>query len=272
MRSLVTQPPVTVGGGSQPANPNKHRERIGYGTDGLKVLVTAGTANTKGNYATIGTTTSALCGFWLDVGLASSAGARYILDVRIGGATVILPNFFLHPGATIFCPIYIPLQIPAATLVEVRTQSGTASATLRIGISGVVADVAIPAGFTQATALLGDLTSTLPSTINVPLASTIAWTTQLTTAADYGALLVTFDSNGAIVTAQDVGVTLATGLAAAEVEFALLSGYFTASSSSCQRGQGLIEKAIASGTRLSAGALAVTPGTDNIRVGLHGFA
>ena len=80
-------------GSSQPANPNITYEPLGFGTSGaMTSLTSGGSSNTKGSYGSIGTTSNAWCGFLLCTGTANIATARYLLDIRIGSSTIILPD------------------------------------------------------------------------------------------------------------------------------------------------------------------------------------
>jgi len=265
------------GAASQPGNPNATLESIGFAANGTPTQLTASaTANVKGSYATIGTTTSAWCGFFLHIGVASASTARFLLDIRIGGATVILPDFFVMPGTNIAGRVYVPLQIPASTLVEGRVQcSSTGSQTISFAMTGSVASASLAPGFTQATALNVDTTNSRPSTIDIAETTSLTLPlTQLTasTAATYGAFIAVASASTATPgTAQHVTPVFATGASSSEVEFGRMLVNALNTTAGINHGYQYLSHSVASGTRLSAGALAAATG-DNIRVGLYGFA
>lgn len=261
-------------GSSQPANPNITYEPLGFGTSGaMTSLTSGGSSNTKGSYGSIGTTSNAWCGFLLCTGTANIATARYLLDIRIGSSTIILPDYYIHAGTTASINRFVPLQVPTGTLIEARIQSQTASNTLPVAINGIVASTSLPPGFTQATALNVDTTSTTPSTTNVPASSSVSWTQLVaSTASTYGAIMSSSDTTTtAWTTAQDYTIILATGASPSETEFFRYTAHTQAGTGLCQRSEGLAQKSISSGTRLSAACLAATPNSDNARVALYGL-
>ncbi|WP_028970155.1 hypothetical protein [Sphingomonas sp. URHD0057] len=260
-----------AGGATQPLNPPITYEPLGYGATGTLISVPGAGANVKGAYTAIGATSSAWCGFELDINSPNSASNRYLLDIRIGGATVILPNLFVQGGSQ---RIYLPLQVPSGTLIEARVQCPTTSASLKIAISGHVASASLPPGFAAAVDIGGaDTTNTLASTVDVAAASSQVWTQLLAATSEaYGALLMSGSYNGTVpATAQTATMAVATGAAAAEVQIGKMGVITAVSNPTLSRAARLLELAIPSGTRLSGAFQAAAPGTDNFRFGLHGF-
>lgn len=262
-------------GSSQPSNPNITYEPLGFGASGaMTSLTSGGSNNTKGSYGSIGTTSSAWCGFWLNTGIANIATARYLLDIRVGSSTIILPDYYIHAGTTAAINCFVPLKVAANTLIEARIQSQTASNTLRVALNGILASSTLPPGFDAATALNVDTSATTPSTTNVPASSSVSWTQLVaSTAATYGAIMSASDTTTtAWTTAQDYTIILATGASSSEVEFFRYDAHTQAGTGLCQRSEGLAQKSIASGTRISAACLAATPNSDNARVAIYGLA
>lgn len=266
------------GGPTQPLNPNFTFELMGISSSGVYTSLTSGAANTPGSYVTLGTTAAAWCGFYLVPGVAATGTTRFLIDIRIGGATVILPTFYVRPGSSVIDQIFIPLQIPIATLVEVRVQCSSATTAMGLAIQGVPASSSLPPGFAQATALNVDTTNTRPNATDVPFASSLPsplTTLVASTAAAYGALLAVLDGNATTpALTQDLAGVIATGAASSEVPFAgRIPGRSSASTATVARTPFMLfQKTIASGVRLSGSILAATPGTDNGRIGLYGFA
>ncbi len=263
-------------GPTQPLNPDYTLEPLGIGANGSLVTATSGTSNNKGSFVTIGTTASNWCGFYLVAGTTAAGSTRFLVDIRIGGATIILPNYFVRPGNTIIDPVFIPLQIPTGTLVEFAIQCSSATTAMTLALQGVPASSSLPPGFTQATALNVDVTNTRPSTVDVPFASSLpSPLTQLvsSTAAAYGALLGCVDGNATTLgTAQDITAYIGIGASSSETRFGELSTRAGTSTAPILRANVLYQKAVPISSRLSASILAATPGTDNGRIGLYGFA
>lgn len=265
------------GGSSQPSQPNNTYGFGGQGTVGEGTTMTAGSANVKGNYsATIITTSAALSGFIVEFGLPSSASAKYKVDIRSGGSTIIVPDLYVAPGSTSSgtFKVFIPLAVGSGVALDARCQSSVGSATLKISIVEVVANAGVPPGFTSMVALNNEATAgtTLAGTGDVPLTDT--WTEIVaSTAATYGAIMAIVGDNGtAPGTAQSTLVSLGTGAAAAEAAYMKGTfGIFTGLPYLRLQMFLLIQKTIASGTRLSAKANSTTAGTDNLRIGLYGF-
>lgn len=266
---------ISFGAAAAIQNPNDTYEALGYGTDGsLTLLTAAGSGNTKGSYATVGTTANAWAGFYIDIGNPNTAANRYILDIRTGGATIIMPDLYIQPGASSSGRVFVPLAVASGVLIEARVQCQTASGTLRIALSGRIASASTPPCYAQATALNADTTNTRASTTNVPYASSLGSYTQLiaSTAATYGALLAVAADNGTMATTQQTAHIVATGAAASEVALGRIAAGAANAAPIMPRGFRLFEQGISSGTRIAAASLAATPGTDNARIGLYGFA
>ncbi len=266
----------TPGGSSQPANPNITFEDIGFTSNGALTSVTAaGSTNTKGSYATIGTPSANCSGFWLHLGISPTIAHRFLMDLRVNSSTIILPDYYLQANNGMHARQFIPLKLTASQLVEARVQCSAASGTVTMAMSCVQASMSLAPGFDAATDLNTLSGNTLADDTNVPLQSTVSSYTQLvaSTGANYGALLVAVSHNNTnLVTAQGATVIIATGGSGSEVPIARFALHNNTGATGVLAVNHTIQKAIASGTRLSAAVLANTPGTDNVRVGLWGLA
>lgn len=258
-------------------------EFIGFSTGAGTSVAAAGSTNTKGSYVQLaaggvgGVTENALRGIFVQADAASAASARFLMDLSFdGGSTVAIPNIFLQPGTPVYGAspgYYFPMAIAAGANIQARVQSATASASLPVAITGVISNAQSPPCFATCDAINAASTGdSLPASTNVPL--TDAWTElAASTAATYGAIAAIAGFNGTLPgTSQPVGLQIGTGAAAAEAAIMRwIAAAHTASPALRNAVSPLIEKTIASGTRLSAKAYGGTPLTDNFRIQLFGF-
>jgi hypothetical protein len=107
------------------------------GSTSKGTVITAGTANAKGSWVALSTSTpNDADGLVILIG-QNSASADYLVDIGIGAAgseTVIISNLCIGgkiPMVRTSSPIW-PIPIPAGTRVSARCQSTTASATLTV--------------------------------------------------------------------------------------------------------------------------------------------
>lgn len=164
-------------------------------------LVTSGVGNVLGSYVSIFTATEDLIGFHLYVGLWQSASSRGTVVLSIdGGATIWHPEFQLPAGVQNgYHRVYIPLKVPAGTVIHAAHRNANATQTCRMYIEGESAANAadtIP-GYDTATALNAFGTAnTRPSSTQVTSANdTTTYTDVVTLAAEYKAFLVTLGSS-----------------------------------------------------------------------------
>lgn len=266
-------------GGSSPVNQNNSYEPLGFaGTGALTSLAASLSVNTKGSYVSLGTTTNDWAGFWVIVGQGSNAAARHLFDVAIG-TTVIAPNIYAEPGtggnAANAYSVFIPLNVPSGSNLQVRSQSNVGSASFGVAIRGIVDNANSPPLWTTMTALTADTANTRASTVSQGFASSTTWTEQVaSTAATYGAMMmIPGRSTTDPVANQDATYLLATGAAAAEVEFWRQTSTSLAASVFYRTNDSqLIQRSIASGSRISASPLVPTPGTMTVCLGLYGFS
>lgn len=260
---------------SPPPNPDDSYEGIGFGTDGSMTIITAAAgAHAKGSYATIGTTANAWAGFWLEIGDSNGSTRRYLVDVRAGGATVIVPDLFIVPTITGSGRAWLPIAVAAGTLIEARCQCDTGSSTIRLAASGRIRSSNSPPCFSSAVSITTvDNAGTTVGLTSVPLQSSLGTYTELvtSTAATYGALMATVDRSGTPATSQEATTIIAVGAAASEVPIGRISAHINTSAPFVIRANRTFEKSVLLGSRLSAATLAATPGSDNMRVQLHGF-
>lgn len=269
--------PFGSGGANVVVNPQDvTHEPLGYGADGSMTVLTSGTSNVKGAYANLGVTAAAWCGFWIEVGISSTSSIRSLMDISIdGGSTIAVADLYTSISTTGTHRIYIPLQVPAGRTVSARIQANTGSITIRAAVLGRVTGSNTPPGFGTCTRLVtADTAATRPPATNVALQSSLATWTQLlaATAADYGALLLSFGEATTNATAQQIAALIAIGASGSEVEWTRAAGFNGTTAGNLSRINNLVTKLIPSGSRIAAAALGATPGTDAIRVGLHGFS
>lgn len=117
-------------------------EIIGRSSATSATLVTVSanaSANVKGSYATIGTTTFHWSGFYLLVQRIATTG-RWRLDVAIntgGSDAIIVEDFFIETTAngTSF-NLWFPLRVPSGASVKVRVQCDSGGSTLAMAAFG----------------------------------------------------------------------------------------------------------------------------------------
>lgn len=270
--------PFASGSSGANLNLDNAEEPVGINTDGTATTVTAGASNALGTYQDLGTTAAAWAGFWIYYGPASASSSRMLLNLRINGTTVIVPNLYLEPNQAVGpMRIFIPLAVAAGTLIAAAVQAATGAQTVKVGLVGIVRNAQSAPMYTSMTALNVDTTNTRAATADVAAqnsAGATYTTLSASLAADYHAFLFSPGHNGTNpATSQAAKITFATGAAAAEVEFGFHATWINNSSSAFpSRPLHFIERTILAGVRLSTKCAVVTPGTDAIRVAAYGFA
>lgn len=262
------------GGSSQPGNPDQSFENLGFSASGAPTALTTGSANTKSSYVVIGTTSNAWCGFWINL---DNNAARWLIDISIdGGSTVAIPDIPLHNNSAVATNrFFMPLSVPAGSDVRFRAQSSTGSLVMLLGLQGVIANAALPPGFSSAEAIIAaDTANTYASATNVAFSSSGPTWTELNaaTSRDYGALFAMAMYNGTNQTTnQRISPCIGVGGSGSETEIGRWIGWTQNSASGIGNCMATIPTEIASGSRVSAGILAGTPSTNNGRIGLIGF-
>lgn len=263
--------------GSAIPNAANTYEPLGFGAASAGTTVTAhASANTKGAYASIGTTVNNWAGFWVLISGAVNATNRFLVSLSTnGGSSDLCPNLFAQPGQGTSGGVvayYIPIPVASGAGLHAACQSGTGSAVCSVSILGVLAGAASRPGFTTMTALNVDTANTRPSTVDVPL--TDSWVQLVpSTAAAYGSIIMTAGGNGTTLgTSQNGSVALGVGAASSEVEVFRRWYYLPGANAPIRfDGAAAYDNSIPSGSRLSVKADAAVEGTDAIRVALYGF-
>jgi hypothetical protein len=126
----------------QPVTGSTRTETFGAGTSTGTTLTAGGSANTKGTYVSLGTTTFE----WNHVNLGfegSSAAADHLVDIAIddgGGNKWIIAADLRHPSriSANASPVTfsLPLYVPKGSALYARNASSTASATMTTTIAG----------------------------------------------------------------------------------------------------------------------------------------
>lgn len=285
------------GGGTAAAIANQFLsqtyERGGFGANGDGTNIPANASpNTKGTYTQLlfggaaGVTQNALAGFYLYVGYGVASTARVIFDISFdGGTTTHVPNYYIEPSnPSEYQIVFIPMAVPAGADIRVRCQSSSASQSIYAGIVGIIRTSSHPAMFTVCESLTLDETARAltrasggsGSTGDFVLqgsGSTTFHTLVASLAQNYKAFNFSGGSNGTTPAATNRAlIRIAKGAAASEVEIGVYPTLISASSVPfAARPQGYIEVSVPAGDRLSFQPLVATPGTDAIRMAVHGF-
>lgn len=259
-----------------PANPDLTYEYAGF-NNGAGTVVTAGNANVLGSAsASLATTASAWSDFTLYAGNSSTSNGRFLLDISFnGGSTWPVLDLVAYPGgSTSSGMVGIPIQlpVPAGSDIRVRCRGTSNAITIAVFVVGVVDTALRPPFYSTITALNLDQAAS-GALVDLPLNSAGAFTQIIaSTASAYGALLVIPTFGGAVATSQPAMIALATGAAASEAVFFQLPVAMNSTTVLVRGRANVIEKAIPSGTRISAYARATTPGSDVVRVALYGLS
>lgn len=270
--------PFTSFASGSAANPNVTYEHIGFQADGSGTQVTASaSANTKGSYATLGTSSQSWSEFEIYVAYASG-NARVMFDVSIdGGTSVKCPNVFAWPGGTTLTAgqrIPIPMAVASGADIRIRMQATTGSTTAQFMVVGTVASGTEAPGYTTMTALNIDTAATRASATNVSFDDT--WVSQLDpTAASYGAILAVLDGGAAAGTSNQAGtldIGVGTSGGGGEATIYRMPFNIATTGLTLRSVPKLIRVQVASGVRISAKADAAANPTDTVRVGMHGFS
>lgn len=268
-------------GGTPIVNPDTDLETIGAGANGTGTTVTSsGSANTKGSWVQLtaagsaGVTVNNNSELTLWIGKQGSASDRLLMDISLdGGTTVHVANLYIHPGSTPrYDRVRLPINVPAGSNVQVRCQAQAGTKSVAVFAVCMKRTASTPPNFTSIAALNVDTAATRPSATDVSLGNTYVELVA-STAATYGGLIAILGDNGTVPALEQTAlITLGVGAAAAEVAVANW-GAWAATSTPYFRSafSPLVPKAIASGSRIAAKLAAVTPGTDNARIGLYGL-
>lgn len=262
-------------GGASGANQNLNAplQTLGKGANGDGVSVAAAiAAHTKGSWVSIGTPSADLAGIILWVGAASSSSARYLLDIRRNGATVIAHDLYQHPGASLgWRPIFLPLNVPSGQALEVAVQGSVGSVSLRCYIEGVERTAQSAPAYSEMVALNADTVATRAGTVDVPL--TNAWTELLSSTGEtfpaFMALAGLSTSNPAGI--QSMSMEVGTGAASSETHLCDLALLTDSTDPRVRPAMTRVHERELPNARAAARILAATPGSDNLRVGLYGF-
>ena len=216
-----------------PINAAVRAETIGLST-GTGTSVTSGPADTKGSYATIGTTGFQYGGLVLSLLASGLGGARkFRLDIAIntgGSDTIIVEDYYFEGSNTAIAvaPLNIHLRvcIPSGATVKARVQSNQSTQTIAVALIGVAYDFPGPVGKSRVVSCT-DFTNTLPTnTVTQAGNSYTAWTEiRSSLPARVSALWLTFSNGGdSSRTASDFIVDIGVGAAGSEVVIGSILG------------------------------------------------
>jgi hypothetical protein len=250
---------------------------------GVGTTVTASaTVNTKGSYATLGTTGFEYDGFFLALtGFGGGGAARYRVDVSAntgGSDQLIVEDLYFDPSASgtyynAQDTVLIPVCVPAGATLKARTQSTSASVTMGISVLGYQGDAKATKGF-RALKSATDWTNTDP-TNSITLSGTTqtGWTQIMaSTPVRFAGLHLALDSlgNTGLTTAHatfEVGI----GALGSEHTTGIIVAAQLAATVIC-RARGPFPCNIAAGTRLSVRAQCDAANTNALGVVLNGLA
>lgn len=250
-------------------------ETLGAGTGTGTTVTAGGSNNTKGNYATLGTTSFQYDGIELTFSSFSSAN-RYRIDIAINTTadTIIIPDLFVDcttNGSSTSTSVFIPISVPTGAAVKARCQSNSASATVNILATGYQTDSKGMRGFARCVSCT-DWTNTDP-TGSVTLTSTTltGWAqVQASTTARIAALYAAIDARGVAMTGSvDLLFDIGWGSAGNERQ---LARFLMRSASAHQQIFGPFPCDFPSGTRLAFRAQASTTDTNTLSMALFGLA
>lgn len=261
-----------TGGGGQARNPQLTYEPL-TAAGGLSITNSNGT-HAISAYSALSTPSNNLCGIIVTAFNASSSVGRFALNIRAGGSTIIVPDYYFKQHTNAFSSVFIPLSIAASTSLDMAIRASNNGTSLVFSVEGVIANATDAPGFATMTALNFDATSTQAGgAVDVP--NTDTWTELIASlGADYDAIMVTVGDDAVAPGAVQVGTLyLGTGAASSEVAFFQASFLiYTAHPYIALVNLPPIFKTLASGTRISAKIHVPTPNSDNYHVGLWGLS
>jgi len=262
-------------GGGTPVNLNNTYEPQGWGADGTGTTITSGSTTTEGTAVNIGgTRANDWAGVILTFGPLASSALRALVDFSFdGGTTWHITDIYAVCSNNSTLQIIAPVKSSAGGQTQARVRASSGSSSIKVKVEGIVRNASSAPGYSTMTALNPDTTNIQPGSTNVPLhASATSYTSIVTTAADYGAIMAIGSAAAGIGTGQVVTYVLSADNSTA---FGQFSGWInTANPISPRVVSPVFEKTIPSGTTLYAEALAATPGggPDNVLLGFYGLA
>ena len=250
---------------------------------GVGTTVTAGAANAKGSFATLGATGFEYDGFHLYItGLPGGGATRYRVDVssNTGGSDQLIVEdlyFDPSPAAVYYADqksILVPVSVPNGAVLKARCQSVAGSTSLSLGVLGFQADAKAAKGF-RALKSATDWTNTDPSTTVTLSGTTLTgWQqVQASTPVRFAGLYLGLDSlgNGSLTTAHatfEIGI----GASGSEHTTGIVIARQLAAGAGMLGVHGPYPCDIAAGYRLSVRAQCDAADTNAIGVVLNGLA
>jgi hypothetical protein len=209
-------------------------------SSGTGVTVTASaTANTKGSYSTIGTTSFEYDAVWVTLQeLVGGTGYRQRIDIaaNTGGADeVIIADLFFDASTNggawyntaapfTFC---VPVCVPAGAVLKARAQSSTGSGTVAVWLQGQQGDAKAVRGF-RGLASATDWTNTDATGSCAFSGQTLSsWAQiQASTPNRFAGLMVGLDSGGTVPSGFQFLVDVGWGSSGSERKLFSLGSYF----------------------------------------------
>jgi hypothetical protein len=183
-------------------------QTLGRSGGGGTQITASATANTKGSYATLGTTGFDYDGFWVTITSVVSGTTyrqRVDLAVNTGGSDQVVAEDVYYDGSITGewydnsgAGFFVPVKIPGGAVVKARCQSSTGSGTLLVSINGMQGDARLVSGF-RALKSATDWTNTDPTNSLTLGGTTLSGWTQVmaSTPVRFAGLYLGLDSLGA---------------------------------------------------------------------------
>jgi len=263
--------PFATGATPQARNPQRTYEKLLTASEALQ-LTGSGTANNIGTYQSLNTPSNNLSGIILTVGSVSVNSARYQINLRAGGSTIIVPDLHFQLTTTAYIKVRIPIKIAASTTLDIGVRSSASSGTCRVHAEGIIANSLDSPGFDNMEAVSVATGSTRPHATDIP--NTDTWTDLIaSTAHTYGAMLFSVGDNGS-APATGYRDEIAIGLWNGSSYDEIFTDYVNAQTSSPYVHGGnlaLYEGNIPSGSKIGVKLNTASANSDNLRVGSYGF-
>lgn len=198
-------------------------------SSGIGVTVTSGaSANQKGSYALIGSTTGfAYDGFILQVTGVSTIRGRLDIASNIAADEIIVQDLFFDNASGIAnegFKIPIPVAVPSGAQLKARLQANVGSATCRVSIIGYTGSAELPKGY-RALLSATDFTNTDPANSVTPSGTTLsAWgTVAASSQARFAGLYFSAATGGTTSGRTATALTYNIGIGASGSEIILIS-------------------------------------------------
>jgi hypothetical protein len=250
---------------------------------GVGTTLTPGAANTKGSFATLGTTGFSYDGFFATcTGLGGGGTTRYRVDLAIntdGSDQLIVEDLYFDPGSAGNYVVgsrrvLLPVSLPAGAAVKARCQSASGGGSLSVGVLGFQGDAKATKGF-RALKSATDWTNTDPTNSLTLSGTTLTGWIQImaSTPVRFAGLALAVDTLGnTSMTSAHATFEIAIGVSGSEHSTGIVIPLQLASPAGGIATEACLPCDIAAGTRLSVRAQCDVADTNTIGIVLSGLA